>query len=118
MASSKELTNSNPLGLVCEAKFDQRNCTISAITLRLYLQPKASRDAFVGLHNHEMKVTVTAAPVDGQANSHLVKFLSKQFKTAKSQITIEKGELSRHKQVRIEQPKVIPEVILSLMDHN
>ncbi|MGQ7112926.1 DUF167 family protein, partial [Escherichia sp. TWPC-MK] len=48
------------------------------LVLRLYIQPKASRDSIVGLHGDEVKVAITAPPVDGQANSHLVKFLGKQ----------------------------------------
>ena len=50
------------------------------LLLRLVLQPKASRDAFVGLLGDELKVAITAPPVDGQANKHLIKFLSKQFR--------------------------------------
>lgn len=60
------------------------------LVLRLYIQPKASRDSIVGLHGDEVKVAITAPPVDGQANSHLTKFLGKQFRVAKSQIVIEK----------------------------
>ena len=56
------------------------------LLLRLYLQPKASRDQFVGQHGDELKIAITAPPVDGKANAHLVKFLSKQFKVAKSAI--------------------------------
>ena len=56
------------------------------LVLRLYIQPKASRDSIVGLHGDEVKVAITAPPVDGQANSHLVKFLGKQFRVAKSQV--------------------------------
>ncbi|MEG2041471.1 MAG: DUF167 family protein YggU, partial [Hafnia sp.] len=75
-----------------------------ALVLRLYIQPKASRDQIVGLHGEELKVAITAPPVDGQANAHLQKFIAKQFRVAKSQVMIEKGELGRHKQVRINQP--------------
>lgn len=57
------------------------------LVLRLYIQPKASRDSIVGLHGDEVKVAITAPPVDGQANSHLVKFLGKQFRVAKSQLS-------------------------------
>lgn len=81
------------------------------LILKLYLQPKASRDQFVGLHGDELKLAITAPPVDGKANKFLIAFLSKQFKVAKSQINIEKGELSRHKQVRIKVPTVIPDAI-------
>jgi uncharacterized protein (TIGR00251 family) len=42
-----------------------------------------------------LKVAITAPPVDGQANAHLTKYLPKQFRVAKSQVIIEKGELGR-----------------------
>lgn len=85
------------------------------LVLRLMIQPKASRDGLVGLHGDELKVAITAPPVDGQANTHLVKFLAKQFKVAKSQISIEKGELGRHKQVRITNPQNIPAEVAVLL---
>ncbi len=74
------------------------------LVIRLYIQPKASRDQIVGLHGDELKIAITAPPVDGKANGHLAKYLAKQFRVAKGQVVIEKGELGRHKQVRIEDP--------------
>ncbi|MGL5298306.1 MAG: DUF167 family protein, partial [Plesiomonas sp.] len=65
--------------------------TEEALLLRLYIQPKASRDQIVGLHGDELKVAITAPPVDGQANAHLTKFLAKQFRVAKGNVCIEKG---------------------------
>ncbi|MDG3087114.1 DUF167 family protein YggU [Vibrio hannami] len=85
------------------------------LVLRLYIQPKASRDKIVGLHGEELKIAITAPPVDGKANAHLTKVLSKQFKVAKGQIDIEKGELGRHKQVRIHSPALIPSEIQALL---
>ncbi|VGM96101.1 Uncharacterised ACR, YggU family COG1872 [uncultured Avibacterium sp.] len=73
-------------------------CT-QGLRLRIFLQPKASKDQIVGLHDNELKITITAPPIDGQANAHLLKFLSKTFKVPKSSILIEKGELNRHKQI-------------------
>lgn len=78
------------------------------LLLRLVLQPKASRDAFVGLLGDELKIAITAPPVDGKANAHLIKFLSKKFKVAKGAIKVEKGLLSRHKLIRISAPKQLP----------
>ncbi len=49
------------------------------LVLRLYIQPKASRDSIVGLHGDEVKIAITAPPVDGQANSHLTKFSVNSF---------------------------------------
>ena len=85
------------------------------IRLRIFLQPKASKDYIAGIHDDELKITITAPPVDGQANAHLLKFLSKSFKVPKRSIILEKGELSRHKQVWIPEPKLIPKEIQNLL---
>ena len=86
------------------------------LVLRLYIQPKASRDSIIGLHGDELKVAITAPPVDGQANAHLVKYLAKQFRVAKNHVLIEKGELGRHKQVKITHPQQIPSAVTALMN--
>ncbi|KGY08391.1 DUF167 family protein YggU [Vibrio sinaloensis] len=85
------------------------------LILRLYIQPKASRDKLVGLHGDELKVAITAPPVDGKANAHLSKYLAKQFKVAKGLIKIEKGELGRHKQLRVNSPTQIPAEIKAIL---
>lgn len=85
------------------------------VVLRLYIQPKASRDKIVGLHGEEIKIAITAPPVDGKANAHLTKYLAKQFKVAKGLVNIEKGELGRHKQVRIVTPSQIPADIEAIL---
>lgn len=86
------------------------------LLLALLIQPKASRDQFQGLHGDELKLAITAPPVDGQANAHLIKFLAKQFKVAKGQITLLRGELGRHKLLAIDAPRQIPEVVAQLLD--
>lgn len=88
------------------------------LVLRLYIQPKASRDTVIGLHGDEVKVAITAPPVDGQANAHLVKYLAKQFRVAKSQVLLEKGELGRHKQVKILNPQQIPTEVAALIQQD
>lgn len=87
----------------------------SRLKLRLYIQPKASRDQWMGIHGDEIKIAITAPPVDGKANKHLVQFLAKQFRIAKGQVHLEKGELGRHKQVVIESPHQLPDAILALL---
>jgi len=88
------------------------------LVLRLYIQPKASRDTIIGLHGDEVKVAITAPPVEGQANAHLVKYLAKQFRVAKSQVLLEKGELGRHKQVKILNPQQIPTEVAALIQQD
>ncbi|MFB0713084.1 DUF167 family protein YggU [Buttiauxella noackiae] len=90
--------------------------TEDGLVLRLYIQPKASRDSIVGLHGDELKVAITAPPIDGKANAHLVKYLAKLFRVAKSQVLVEKGELGRHKQIKIINPQQIPTEVAALLD--
>ena len=49
------------------------------ITLKIYLQPKASKNEIVGPYRDGIKVRVTAAPVEGRANEVLLRFLAKEF---------------------------------------
>lgn len=86
------------------------------IRLWVFLQPKASRDQIIGLYDNQLKIAITAPPIDGQANLHLLKFLSKLFKVPKTKIILEKGELQRHKQIFIPEPKQIPIEIQNLLN--
>ncbi|WP_026957710.1 DUF167 family protein YggU [Aliagarivorans taiwanensis] len=85
------------------------------LLLQVYVQPKASRDSIVGLHGEELKIAITAPPVDGKANQHLTKYLAKQCKVAKSQVSILRGELGRHKTIQVQAPQQLPDVIAKLL---
>ncbi|MGH1460840.1 MAG: DUF167 family protein [Neptuniibacter sp.] len=81
------------------------------LLLNCHLQPKASADEFSGLHGDSLKIRICAPPIDGKANTQLIKFLAKQFGVAKNAVTIIKGELARQKRVKIDRPAKIPEVL-------
>ncbi len=86
------------------------------LRLKLYIQPKASRDNWAGVHGDELKLAITAPPIDGKANAHLQKFLAKSFAVAKSAVVLEKGLLGRHKTVLIIAPKQIPSLVKAQLD--
>lgn len=81
------------------------------LLLRIYVQPRASRDEIVGSHGNCLKVRITAPPVDGKANEHLLKFLTKVFGVARNQITITTGKQGRYKRLRIQHPSRLPDII-------
>lgn len=81
------------------------------LLIRLKVQPKASKDEFCEVLGSSLKVRITAPPIDGKANQHLIKFLASQFKVSKSQVQIISGETSREKRFRITNPKQIPELL-------
>ena len=78
------------------------------LVLDCHLQPKASKDEFAGLHGERLKIRLTAPPVEGKANAHLLAFLGKAFGVAKSLVALESGELNRQKRVRIRAPQKLP----------
>ncbi len=84
------------------------------LKIRIYTQPQAIRDQIIRLHDNEIKVSITAAQVNGEANAHLIKFLAKKFKVAKKNIIIEKGKMGRHKLLHIIYPRQIPNVIAEI----
>jgi uncharacterized protein len=71
------------------------------ITLKIYLQPKSSRNEIAGPYRDGIKVRVTAAPVEGRANEALLGFLAKELGVTRSCIEIVRGHRSREKTVRI-----------------
>jgi uncharacterized protein (TIGR00251 family) len=81
------------------------------LILRVRVQPKASRDEICGLQGEALKVRITAPPVDGKANAHLIKYLAKQFGVAKSAITLLSGETGRDKRLHIHAPARLPQAL-------
>jgi len=88
-----------------------------ALILQCHLQPKASRDEFAGQHGDSVKIRITAPPVEGKANAHLIGFLAKQFGVAKRDVSILSGELGRQKRVCIQQPGKIPACLDGVLDN-
>jgi len=78
------------------------------LVLSLSVQPKSSKDELIGEYNGRCKIRITAPPVDGKANRHLVKYLAKLFGVSKNRVILEKGGTSKHKQVRIIKPTALP----------
>jgi uncharacterized protein (TIGR00251 family) len=82
------------------------------LLLHCYAQPKSSKDELIGIHDNQLKVKITAPPVDGKANAHLCKFLSKEFGVAKSKVTVVKGLTGRQKTIVIINPSNLPTAAL------
>lgn len=72
-----------------------------ALKLRIQAQPKSSRTGWGKTVDHGstrwIRLNISSPPVDGAANKEAVKFLAKQFKTAKSNIKLIQGEKNRYK---------------------
>ena len=78
---------------------------MKASILKVYLQPKSSRNEIVGPYRDGIKVRITAPPFEGKANEGLIRFLAKTWDLTPSSIEIVKGHHSREKILRISSDK-------------
>ncbi|HEB97395.1 MAG TPA: YggU family protein [Sedimenticola thiotaurini] len=88
------------------------------LLLSLRVQPRSGRDAFVAPHGDHYKVRITAPPVEGRANAHLIRFLAREFGVRRSQVQLVTGAGSRCKGVRIQAPRKWPIRIPGREDHS
>ena len=73
----------------------------SGVRFPVRVQPRASRNELAGGHGDGIKVRITAAPVDGEANEALIAFLAKKMGVAKSALSVVSGETSRDKVIEV-----------------
>ena len=68
----------------------------------LKITPRSAKNEIIGRQpDGSIKIKLTAAPTDGEANEALIKFLSKEWDIPKSKIKIKSGHSSRTKLIEI-----------------
>ena len=71
------------------------------VWLSVKVQPRASADEICQPVGKELKIKVTAPPVDSAANEALLRFLAETLGCARGALTIVRGGTSRHKVIAI-----------------
>lgn len=72
------------------------------VGFRVRVQPSAPVNELLGWNAAgELRMKVTASPVEGAANRKLISYLAKRFSLRKSDIRIESGETSRVKTISV-----------------
>ena len=74
----------------------------TGVSLKVRVQPKASRDQVDGYQGDTLHLRVTALPHGGRANAAVVALLAKTLGLAKSQLHIIRGHGSRDKLLMVE----------------
>lgn len=72
-----------------------------ACTLELKTIPNAPRDEIAGWLGDALKVKVHAPALEGRANDALLEFLADKLGVHRRDVTLVRGDKSRHKVVRI-----------------
>jgi len=101
--------------------------TPQGIVIKIYVQPRSSRNRIIGLHGDALKITIQAPPVDDAANRMCVEFLAKCLNLPRSAIEIIGGHTSRMKRLLLryspgfdstEQAETYKQKLLSLLDNS
>ena len=82
----------------------------ATLVVNILGKPSAKLDAIGKPKGHQLKVSVTAAPVAGRATDHMVRFLANAFGVAAGDIEVVFGRMNVNKQLRIKSPKKLPAV--------
>jgi uncharacterized protein len=69
--------------------------------IHLWVQPSAPKSQIIGPHDGALKIKIKAPPVEGKANSEIIRFFSEILKTPKKNIEILRGELGRRKSILV-----------------
>ena len=72
--------------------------TSNGILTTIKISTKKKKNEIIKTEN-EVKIKITAQPIDGKANKCLIEYLSKTFKIPKTSIQIVKGETSKEKTI-------------------
>ena len=71
------------------------------VLLAIKLQPRASANEVGSALGQELKVKVTAPPVDDAANEALVRLLADYFDCGRNRVELVRGHTSRHKVIKL-----------------
>lgn len=71
------------------------------VLLAIKLQPRASTNEIGEPLGNELRIKVTAPPVDAAANQALVIFLAETLDCPRNRVELVRGHTSRHKTVKV-----------------
>jgi uncharacterized protein (TIGR00251 family) len=71
------------------------------VLLSVKVQPRASRNEIGEPLGDELRIKVTAPPVDAAANEALVRLLAEQLDCPRNHVELLRGHTSRHKVVKL-----------------
>jgi uncharacterized protein (TIGR00251 family) len=71
------------------------------LLLSIKVQPRASANAIGEPLGNELRIKVTAPPVDDAANEAVLRLLAERLDCARNQVELVRGHASRHKVIKV-----------------
>lgn len=85
------------------------------ITIKILAKPGAKQNSVTDISSEEISVQISAPPVEGEANTELVKYISKVLGLRKSDVTLSHGSRSRNKLLVIDKSVITIEKTLEIL---
>jgi len=73
----------------------------TGVLLRVRVQPRARTERLEGVHGTQLRVRLTAPPVDGAANQACLALIAKTLGLSRTQVRLHTGEKSRDKVLHV-----------------
>ena len=73
----------------------------SGATFAVRIHPRARKNAITGELGEALKLSLTAPPVEGEANAACIEFFANLLKVPRSSVTIAAGQTSRNKLIAV-----------------
>ncbi|XP_063053653.1 UPF0235 protein C15orf40 homolog isoform X2 [Engraulis encrasicolus] len=71
------------------------------ISIAVHAKPGSKQNAITDVSPEAVGVAIAAPPTDGEANSELIRYLSKVLNVKKSEVVLDKGSRSREKVINV-----------------
>jgi uncharacterized protein len=82
------------------------------LLINVRVQPRARRDELGEPLGDQLRVRITAPPVEGKANEHLIRFLADRFGVPMARVALVSGGQGRSKRLRIAAPARLPDGVV------
>lgn len=69
--------------------------------LKVLIQPNSKKNEIIGFHGDSLKIRIKAPPVDGEANTTLIKYLSSILNIPQKNIAVLHGHTGKNKLIEI-----------------
>jgi uncharacterized protein (TIGR00251 family) len=76
--------------------------TTPPIIIQVKVRPNSRTSAFEQLEEGRWLARIKSPPVDGKANQELIELIARQFRCAKSAVSIKSGASARTKLIRVQ----------------
>lgn len=77
------------------------------IMLKIHAKPGSKQNNITDISSDAVSVQIAAPPIDGEANTELVKYIAKVLQLRKSDVSVDRGSKSREKTILIHKDAAI-----------